>query len=224
MIKEKNTADLLAEQNLGLVRSCAKRFAGRGIEYDDLYGAGCLGLVKAAKGFDESLGYAFSTYAVPAILGEIKRLFRDGGSVKVSRSVKERARNALGVAEMLARELGREPTVSELSEEIGETPAETALLLGAVQVPMSLTADTSGENGQTDVSVESPEDELINSIYLKDLLKSLGGSDRRLIELRFFKGYTQSRTAEALGITQVSVSRREKRLLLELRRKAERSL
>ena len=109
------TRDELISNNLGLVHSCANKFRNRGIEYDDLYSAGCLGLVKAADGFDETLGYRFSTYAVPAILGEIKRLFRDGGAVKVSRSLKEKSREAVRLRDELSVSLGREPTVSELS-------------------------------------------------------------------------------------------------------------
>ena len=222
MIKEKNSEDnTLAEKNLGLVHLCAKKFAGRGIEYDDLYGAGCLGLVKAAKGFDETLGFAFSTYAVPAILGEIKRLFRDGGSVKVSRSVREKARNAMYEYEMLEKDFGREPTVSELAERIGESAEETALLLGAVRTPLSLTADAQEEDGQADLPVESPEDRLVSSIFLRELLETLDDGDRRLLELRYYKGFTQSKTAQTLGMTQVGVSRKEKRLLLALRQRAE---
>ena len=127
----------LVNENLKLVHSCCKRFRGRGIEYDDLYGAGCLGLVKAANAFDEKLGYCFSTYAVPVILGEIKRLFRDGGAIKVSRGLKELSMKATKTRGELANTLGREPTVGELAEALGISAEETAEALCAAVPPSS---------------------------------------------------------------------------------------
>ena len=129
----------LVENNIGLVHSCANRFRGRGIEYDDLFQAGCVGLVKAAAGFEPERGFAFSTYAVPAILGEIRRMFRDGGAVKVGRAVKERARALMRISEEMTAVLGREPTVSELSETAGISREEAAELIFAVMPPLSLT-------------------------------------------------------------------------------------
>ena len=128
----------LIEQNLGLVHACANRFRGRGIEYEELYSAGCLGLVKAADGFREELGFAFSTYAVPAVLGEIRRLFRDGGAVKVSRSLKERSREAVKLSEKLTKENGREPTVTELSKILGIDCFAVSELLNISLPPVSL--------------------------------------------------------------------------------------
>ena len=154
------TRDELISNNLGLVHSCANKFRNRGIEYDDLYSAGCLGLVKAADGFDETLGYRFSTYAVPAILGEIKRLFRDGGAVKVSRSLKEKSREAVRLRDELSVSLGREPTVSELSEKLGINEFETVELLNIAVPPASLTAtDEEGER-QIDIPVDFGEEQI----------------------------------------------------------------
>ncbi|MBR5773952.1 MAG: sigma-70 family RNA polymerase sigma factor, partial [Clostridia bacterium] len=132
MVKEKSA---LAEDNLGLVHSCAKRFCGRGIEYDDLFQAGCVGLVKASNGFDESLGFAFSTYAIPSILGEIKRLFRDGGAVKVSRSLKDQARLAMRESEKMSLELGYEPSVAQLADRLGLDTAQLTQILCATHPP-----------------------------------------------------------------------------------------
>ena len=213
------TRDELISNNLGLVHSCANKFRNRGIEYADLYSAGCLGLVKAADGFDETLGYRFSTYAVPAILGEIKRLFRDGGAVKVSRSLKEKSREAVRLRDELSVSLGREPTVSELSERLGINEFETVELLNIAVPPASLTAtDEEGER-QIDIPVDFGEEQIHNSIALREIIGKMPESDRRLIELRYYKGLTQTVTAEKLGLSQVQVSRRERLLLQEMRRK-----
>lgn len=213
------TRDELISNNLGLVHSCANKFRNRGIEYDDLYSAGCLGLVKAADGFDETLGYRFSTYAVPAILGEIKRLFRDGGAVKVSRSLKEKSREAVRLRDELSVSLGREPTVSELSEKLGINEFETVELLNIAVPPASLTAtDEEGER-QIDIPVDFGEEQIQNSIALREIIEKMPESDRRLIEMRYYKGLTQTVTAEKLGLSQVQVSRRERLLLQEMRRK-----
>lgn len=213
------TRDELISNNLGLVHSCANKFRNRGIEYDDLYSAGCLGLVKAADGFDETLGYRFSTYAVPAILGEIKRLFRDGGAVKVSRSLKEKSREAVRLRDELSVSLGREPTVSELSKRLGINEFETVELLNIAVPPASLTAtDEEGER-QIDIPVDFGEEQIHNSIALREIIGKMPESDRRLIELRYYKGLTQTVTAEKLGLSQVQVSRRERLLLQEMRRK-----
>ena len=213
------TRDELISNNLGLVHSCANKFRNRGIEYDDLYSAGCLGLVKAADGFDETLGYRFSTYAVPAILGEIKRLFRDGGAVKVSRSLKEKSREAVRLRDELSVSLGREPTVSELSEKLGINEFETVELLNIAVPPVSLTAtDEEGER-QIDIPVDFGEEQIHNSIALREIIGKMPESDRRLIELRYYKGLTQTVTAEKLGLSQVQGSRRERLLLQEMRRK-----
>ena len=214
----KNKNDGFVEENLGLVHLCANRFRGRGIEYDDLYSAGCVGLVKAASAFDTERGVKFSTYAVPVILGEIKRLFRDGGSIKVSRSVRELGMKLSRAGEQFHMLHGREAAVSELAELVGCSPEEAAEAIEANLPAISLTDNSDDEdNGQIDVAAASPDYELVDILSLRQALQSLDESDRRLIYCRYFKDMTQSDTARVLGMTQVQVSRREKKLLLRLR-------
>lgn len=213
------TRDELVSNNLGLVHSCANRFRSKGLEYDDLYSAGCLGLVKAANGFNPDLGFAFSTYAVPAILGEIRRLFRDGGAVKVSRSLKERSREAAYIKEKLTLKLGREPKISELAKEMNLNEFETSELINVSLPPVSLTATNEDGERQIDIPINSPEDEIQNKIALGEVMGSLPETDRILIELRYFKGLTQAVTAQKLGLSQVQVSRKERAILLRLRQK-----
>ncbi len=206
------------ESNLGLVHACANRFKGRGVEYDDLFQAGCVGLIKAADNFDESRGFSFSTYAVPVILGEIKRIFRDGGTVKIGRAIKEKSRHAMKKKEETALLLGREPTVSELAEILGTDVAETAMLLNASMPAVSLTSGDDGEN-QFDIPVDSHENEISDFLGLRQVLFSLDERDKSIIELRYYKGLTQQKTADLLGMTQVQVSRREKTILGFIRKK-----
>lgn len=210
--------NVLAEENLGLVHLCANRFRGKGIEYDDLYGAGCVGLVKASAAFDRNRGVKFSTYAVPVILGEIKRLFRDGGSIKVSRSVRELGLRLSRAKEQFVLTHGCEPAVSDLAEMTGASPEEVAEAL-AVNLPAFSLTDSSedGGEGQIDIAEPSPDIELTDLLSLRQALSALGETDRRLIYLRYFKDMTQTKTAELLNMTQVQVSRREKKLLLMLR-------
>lgn len=205
----------LVNNNLMLVHSCCKRFKGRGIEYDDLYGAGCLGLVKAANAFKEELGFCFSTYAVPVILGEIKRLFRDGGAVKVSRSLKELSLKTTKMRDELSIKLGREPTVKELADILGVSAEETAEALCAAVPPSSLSyIDEDGELKEMDIGMaKSAEDEISNRLAINQILSHFEKQDRDLIKLRYFCGKTQSETARLIGMTQVQVSRREKKLL-----------
>lgn len=215
MLKERNQ---FIEQNIGLVHACAGRFKGRGVEYEDLFQAGCVGLCKAADGFDESKGFAFSTYAVPTILGEIRRIFRDGGTVKVGRSLKEKARHVLHTQETLTAQFGREPTISELAQEIGCDTAQTAFLLNAALPAVSLTFESEEEQMQADIPVPSPDTQIEDTLSLYTTLDALNEKERKLIELRFFKGLTQTQTAEILHISQVQVSRKEKAILQKMRR------
>ena len=212
------TRDELILNNLGLVGKCASKFIGKGVDYEDLYSAGCVGLIKAADGFREDLGFAFSTYAVPSILGEIKRIFRDDGAIKISRSLKEEARNLLIIKEKYEKENGVEPTVSELAKLVGKTIPETAQLICVLQPVKSLTADNDDEN-QVDIPAEDEYTPIDNKLSVHQLLNQLSEKDRQLISLRFFNGLTQSKTADILGISQVQVSRKEKIILTELRRK-----
>ncbi len=206
--------------NMGLVHTCAKRFRGRGVEYDDLVQAGCIGLIKAADGFEPERGLKFSTYAVPLILGEIKRLFRDGGAVKISRPLKELSLRAIRERERLMVELGREPTVQELADALGVEPTEAAQAICASQPPLSLTrAGEEDDAEQIDLPIASPEEQITDRLALQQLLAQLEPRDRRLIELRYVARRTQQATAEQLGMTQVQVSRRERTLLLALREK-----
>lgn len=209
--------DELITNNLGLVGSCASRFLGKGIEYEDLYSAGCIGLIHAADRFDETLGFAFSTYAVPAILGEIKRIFRDEGSVKISRSLKEKARVLRLAAEKFEKENGTEPTVSELSKILGIDDAETAELLCVAYPVVSLT-EGDGEK-QADIPDFDMYSYIDNKISVQKALETLPENDKKLIYLRYFDELTQSKTAQKLGISQVQVSRREKIILKQLRNK-----
>ena len=209
----------LITENMGLVHSCAARFKGKGVEYDDLFQAGCVGLIKAADGFEADRGFAFSTYAVPVILGEIRRIFRDGGSVKVSRMLKEKSRLALSQKERLTRINDREPTIEELADALGLDVQETAQILNAAMPAVSLTAhEDDSRNPQLDIPVDSQETEISDKIALHQTMLTLPERDRRLIELRYFKGLTQAKTAQQLGMSQVQVSRREKVILIELRK------
>ena len=209
-----NKADFI-ERNVGLVRSLVPRFLGRGIEYDDLFQAGCMGLVKAAEHFDPNRGFKFSTYAVPVILGEMRRLFRDGGAVKVSRSLKELSMKAVRLSEMIEMETGEAPSVSVLAERLGVTPERCAEALNAAVQPLSLTDEE--DAGETDVPVDSPEEKIADRLALRQIIKTLHDADQRLLEYRYFGNKTQVETAKRLGISQVQVSRREKKLLLYLR-------
>lgn len=214
-MREKETSrEALIGNNYGLVHACANKFRGRGVEYDDLYQAGCVGLIKAADNFDEERGFAFSTYAVPVILGEIRRIFRDGGAVKVGRTLKERSRQAMKIREEMALELSREPTVSELAERLGTDVASASELINISLPTISLTAcDDDNKNSQLDIPVPAPEAEITEKMALKSVVEALPEKDRRLIELRYYKGMTQVNTAKELGMSQVQVSRREKAIL-----------
>lgn len=207
------------QNNLGLVHSCAGRFRGRGIEYEDLYAAGCLGLVKACDGFDASRGLCFSTYAVPVILGEIKKLFRDGGTVKVSRTLKELGLKINAERERCLKRTGNEPSVTQLAEKLQTTPEQVALAIRASLPALSLTpAESEDGNREWDIPVASPEESLSEHISLNQVMARLAPEDRLLIRLRFFAGKTQSETARVLKTTQVQISRRERKILQWMRK------
>lgn len=211
-----------AEDHLGLAHLCANRFRGRGIEYEELYSAGCYGLVKAANAYDPSRGVCFSTYAVPVIVGEIRRLFRDGGSVHIGRRLKTLSVQAARIGDRLRQEHGREPSVHEIALEMGLTDAETAEALCAASPTVSLTSVTEDGEMQTDIPVPSPETALQEHLALEQALALLAPQDRTLIHLRYAKQMTQSQTAAQLGMTQVQVSRREKKILTFLRTELQR--
>ncbi len=211
--------DEAIEKNIGLVHSCANRFRGRGIEYDDLFQAGCMGLVKAYDAFDKERGVMFSTYAVPVILGEIKRLFRDGGSIKISRSLKELSLKVTRVREKLSLTLGYEPSISQIAEALGVSPEEAAEALDASHLPLSLTEGDDEGGGQIDVIVPSEEEKIVSRRSLDQIISKMDERDRKIITLRFFCDKTQTETARELNMTQVQVSRREKKLLAFMREK-----
>ncbi len=217
MLKEMNERDTFIESNLGLVHSICKRFCGRGIEYDDLYQSGCMGLVKAADAFDKSRGLMFSTYAVPVIMGEIRRLFRDGGAVKVSRSVKELGLKINREKALLEQRLCREPTVTEIAEAVGVGTEEVVEALCALQNTVSLTQG--GEDGikETDLPTMSTDEEISNRLILQEAFEKLETNEKLIMECRYYKYMTQSSTAKCLNMTQVQVSRAEKKILLKLR-------
>ena len=218
VLSDETRRSAFIEKNLGLVHACAGRFLGRGIEYDDLYSAGCMGLVKACDGFDEGRGVCFSTYAVPVILGEIKKLFRDGGTVKVSRSLKELGLRVSAARERHLKLYGTELTVPQLAQQLGESAEAVALAIQASMPAMSLTPESDdGDDRQLDIPVASPEEELSDRISLEEVLAALPEEDQKLIRLRFYAGRTQSDTARLLHTTQVQISRRERRILQQMR-------
>ena len=209
--------DKFIESNVGLVHSCCMRFKGRGIEYEDMFQAGCIGLIKATEGFDESRGLQFSTYAVPVILGEIKRMFRDGGSVKVGRTLKELSLKVTRENERLAKVLDREPTVGEIADSLKIGVEEVTEALCAAQPTLSLTVESEDGISELDIATDSGNDQLIERISLFEVMKKLEENDRKLIYLRYYKSKTQSETAKVLGMTQVQVSRRERLILTKMR-------
>ena len=211
--------DIEVQNNLGLVHACAKRFVGRGIEYDDLFQAGCVGLVKAVDGFEPERGLCFSTYAVPLILGEMRHLFREGGAVKVSRSLRSLSLQVGRLREKLLSLHGREPSVEELAAELGIEPALAAQAVCVMLPPLSLTHSDEGDEGQIDLPCDSHEETVTDKLALRQVLSELSSQDRTLIEMRYLRKMTQQTVAEHLGMTQVQVSRREKRILLEMRQK-----
>lgn len=217
MVKQKAERDSFIEENLGLVHSICKRFSGKGIEYDDLFQAGCIGLIKATDAFDETRGLMFSTYAVPVIMGEVRRLFRDGGAVKVSRSVKELGVHINRKREELEQKLNREPAVSEIAEALGIESEEVAEAVCALQSTVSLTYAAEDGIKETDLPIVFPEEEITTRLEINSALEKLNEEEKRIVDCRFFKYMTQSKTASILNMSQVQVSRAEKKILLKLK-------
>ena len=214
MVTEKR--DKMIEENMGLVHSVAKRFKGRGADYDDLFQSGCIGLIKAVDNFDEDLGFQFSTYAVPVIMGEIKRVFRDGGAIKVSRSLKEKSLKAQSLRDRFSKRELREPTVTELAEMLGCDVNETAEILNVINPMLSI--NQFGEDGNSDLDIPVDDSEnLFDRISLFQIIDTLNYEEKQIIDYRYFKGQTQTVTANSLGISQVQVSRKEKAVLRKLR-------
>lgn len=215
---DEQACEQMLRDNSGLIWSIVRRYYGRGVEPDDLYQLGCLGFIKAVKGFDLTFGTQFSTYAVPKIAGEIRRFLRDDGAIKVSRGIREQAATIFAAREKLKNTLGREPVLSELSEETGLRPEEIAQCELAVAEPESLQRETGdGLTLEGMLGSESPEESLVEKIALREAIEVLPERERMTILLRFFKGLTQEQTARLLGVSQVQVSRLERRALEKLR-------
>lgn len=212
-------AEALVEENTGLIWAVTKRFLGRGTESDDLYQLGCLGFLKAIKGFDLNYGTQFSTYAVPKISGEIRRFLRDDGAVKVSRSLKEQSAVIRTVRSQLTSALGRDPTIAEISRQTGFTPEEIALAEAATASTESIQKET-GEEGfslENILTDTESEDTLVERIALHQAIDALSPRESMVIRLRYFHGLTQQRVAKVLDVSQVQVSRLEKKAIGHLR-------
>lgn len=216
---DRQASEQLVIDNTGLVWSVARRFFGRGVDPDDLYQLGCVGFLKAVEGFDPDYGTQFSTYAVPKIAGEIRRFLRDDGTVKVSRSLKERSAAIKAARQRLMNELDREPTVSELSDATGFTPEEIATAETATSSAQSLQKQ-SGEEGfslEQVLTAGNMEEDMIERISLRQAIGKLSERDQMVINLRYFHGLTQEKISHIIGVSQVQVSRIEKKALLQLR-------
>ena len=218
-----SAGEALIEENAGLIWSVAKRFIGRGTEAEDLYQLGCLGFLKAVEGFDLSFGTQFSTYAVPKIAGEIRRFLRDDGAIKVSRSLKEQAASIKSTRSRLSNALGREPTIQEISNQTGLTPEEIAMAETATSSVESIYRET-GEEGFTLENVltdTQSEERMLEKIALRQAIEELPEREKMVIRLRYFQGLTQDRVAKVLGVSQVQVSRIEKKAIANLRERIE---
>lgn len=218
---DREASEQLVAENAGLIWSVAKRFLGRGTEAEDLYQLGCLGFLKAVEGFDFQFGTQFSTYAVPKISGEIRRFLRDDGAIKVSRSLKERSASIRSVRALLGSALGREPSLKELSDHLGLTPEEIAQAEAATREVESINREC-GEEGFTLEAILSDtesEERMLEKIALRQAISELPDRERTVIGLRYFHGLTQDRVARVLGVSQVQVSRIEKKAIAMLREK-----
>lgn len=216
---DRDAADEMVSLNSGLIWSIARRYFGRGVDPDDLYQLGCVGFLKAVSGFDPSFGTQFSTYAVPKIAGEIRRFLRDDGSIKVSRSIKERAHIIRSAKSTLEQRFGREPTLSELSSETGVSIEEIAVAETATGIPESLQKET-GEDGFTLENILGDwcqEENLIEQVSLREAISTLPEKEQMVIRLRYYRGMTQEATARILKVSQVQVSRLERRAVEQLR-------
>ena len=212
---DSDASEALITENSALVWSIARRFTGRGVELDDLYQLGCLGFLKAVEGFDLQFGTQFSTYAVPKIAGEIRRFLRDDGAVKVSRGLKEQAAAIKAARSRLTGALGREPTIQEISRQTGLSPEEIAMAETATAATESIQRET-GEEGFTLENVltdTESEEKLVEKIALRQAIDALPEREKMVIQLRYFHGLTQQRVAKVMDVSQVQVSRIEKKAI-----------
>lgn len=216
---DRDAAGKLIEENSGLIWSIAKRFFGRGVDPDDLYQLGCVGFLKAIDGFDESFGTRFSTYAVPKISGEIRRFLRDDGTVKVSRGIKEQAAQIKSARLALEQRIGREPNISELATETGFSPEEIAFAEVATGPAESLQK----ENGEDGFTLEhvlgdyTAEEKMVEHVALRTAIEKLPEKERQVVALRYYHGMTQQNCARVMHVSQVQISRLERRAVDTLR-------
>lgn len=220
---DREASERLVTENAGLIWSVAKRFLGRGTEAEDLYQLGCLGFLKAVEGFDLEFGTQFSTYAVPKISGEIRRFLRDDGAIKVSRSLKERSAAVRSARSLLGSALGREPSIKELSEHLGLAPEDIAQAEAATREVESIHREC-GEEGFTLENIltdTESEERMLEKIALRQAIAELPEREKCVISLRYFHGLTQDRVAKVLNVSQVQVSRIEKKAIGMLREKIE---
>lgn len=219
----------LVRCNMALVRSIVKKYVNRGVEYDDLYQIGSMGLVKAVKNFDPAYNVRFSTYAVPMIAGEIKRYLRDDGMIKVSRSLKELAGKAAAAQVELSSSLGRDPGIQELAEYMGENPEDISMAMDASRPHISIYEPVYGDEGDALVmdkltGSSDGDDDALDRILLQQLMSILEPREQKIIMLRYFRDKTQSEIAASMGISQVQVSRLESRIMKKLRERAAESV
>ncbi|MBP3434686.1 MAG: SigB/SigF/SigG family RNA polymerase sigma factor [Clostridia bacterium] len=216
--------ETLIENNVSLVKCIVKRYLGKGVDYDDLFQIACMGFLKAIAGFDESFGVKFSTYAVPMIAGEIKRFMRDDGSVKVSRAMKQTAKEMNLFIEEYTRKNGRTPSVSEIAKQFGLDETETVFVMGSSRMPVSLQSGTDFKDGKERELIETlpaqdDQDDWLDRMLLRGAIDDLPERDKKIIVLRYFRDMTQSEVAEKIGVSQVQVSRIENRIIKEFREK-----
>lgn len=216
---DREAGEILISENSGLIWAVAKRFTGRGIEADDLYQLGCLGFIKAVNGFDLNFGTQFSTYAVPKISGEIRRFMRDDGAVKVSRTIKEQASVIKSMRSRLTSALGREPTLQEISRQTGFTPEEIAIAENATASVESIYREIGQEGFSLEniLADEQSEEKMLERIALQQAMDKLPERESTVIKLRYYHGLTQERISKVLGVSQVQISRIEKKALQNLR-------
>ncbi len=216
--------EALIENNVSLVKCIVKRYLGKGVDYDDLFQIACMGFLKAITGFDESFGVKFSTYAVPMIAGEIKRFMRDDGSVKVSRAMKQTAKEINLFVEEYTTAHGKQPAVSVIAEKFGLDEAETVFVMGSSKMPVSLYSGADFKDGKERELIETlpatdDQDDWIDKMLLRGAIEGLSERDKKIIVLRYFRDMTQSEVAEQVGVSQVQVSRIENRIIKEFREK-----
>lgn len=216
--------ETLLEHNVSLVKCIVKRYLGKGVDYDDLFQIACMGFLKAIAGFDERFGVKFSTYAVPMIAGEIKRFMRDDGAVKVSRAMKQTAKEINTFIECYVTERGKQPSIAEIAQRFGMDEAETVFVMGSSKMPLSLYGGTDSGDGNERELIETlpssdDQEEWLDKMLLHGAIDALSERDKKIIMLRYFRDMTQSEVAEKIGVSQVQVSRIENRIIQDFRKK-----